>query len=227
MKQTPTLEEKINQEYWRQHQEISNCRDEIWDASPVEHYTVIRRAYHSAKTLYTWVSDAIADPDQIIAFYQERYAPPRHLIGWGSTADYCPLVWKQYGYDGYKLPDWYHDAIWKAELASILARPADVRYRVEYVGGTTFAYSIWDAANPFYTPWDMRVRMVSADPARAEDYVRREYEKHKRLHVGGVNCLIHFHATGQAAMPYWMPDGQLNLRDAKGKVTGQYPRLIA
>lgn len=219
-----TLEEKISREYWLQFREIADCREEIWQSSPVEHCPVIRHAAHSRKALYTYVSDAIQDADQIVAFYTARYETPRHLIGWGSTADYSPLVWKQYGY-GTQIPDWYHDAIWKAELAAVLAKPADVRYSVEYVGNTTFAYTIWDQANPFYTPWEMRVRMQSADPARAESYVRREYEKHKRLHDGGVNCLIHFHQTGQAVMPFWMPDGQLVIRNIKGSVIGHYPRL--
>lgn len=220
-----TLEEKISREYWSQQREISDCRSEMWESSPVEHYAAIRQAWHGHKALNKWVSDAIASPDRIEAFYTERYNPPHHLIGWGSTADYMPLVWRQYGYDGYKMPDWYYEAIWKADLASVLAKPADVRYTVEYISGTTFAYCIWDQANPFYTRWENRVQMGTNDPAKAESYVRREYEKHKRLHDGGVNCLIHFNRTGHAALPCWVPNGQLKIRNMQGKIIGEYPRL--
>lgn len=219
-----TLEDKINREYWDQQQEISRVHSELWESSPVETHAVIWQAYHSRKALSTWVAKPTDDPDQIVAFYTERYTPSTHLIGWGSTADYNPLIWKQYGTNcGGTVPEWYHDAIWKAELCAILAKPADVRYKVEHISGSHYVYTIWDQANPFYHPW--RVNLQSSSPANAESYVRREYDKHKHLHEGGVNCLIHFHQTGQAIVPCWMPDNGLVIRNRDGKIIGHYPRL--
>ncbi len=220
-----THEEKIERESWQQARDARDMADDVYrDADPLTH-EVIWEVHQGMKDL----REETLKPSQgeaLIDFYERRYRLGNDgLIRWGITQDYSPLVWEQYGYGLDKPPDWYYTALWKAKLAARIVKPADVRYQMVRTSPETFHYTIWDAANPFYTRWEMNAYFPSRNDKAMEAYVQKEYANHKRLHEGAVNALIHYRETGQAVMPSWIPDNGLRITNRNGKLVGLYPRL--
>ena len=138
---------------------------------------------------------------------------PRHSWG-GLFYLTSSLIWAKYGYwsEGHEPPEWFDDELKLAEAVVDIAQPPDVRYEVKFnsiipgeVAGTC---RCWDDANPWVEPWEVGFRFKSKESVEAN--YRQEYQKHKQLHDGVINALLHYKETGEPIEPDWLPQSSTN-----------------
>lgn len=131
---------------------------------------------------------------------------------WGGLSNLTSaLIWAKYGYwsKGYEPPEWYDKELELAELVVDIVQPPDTEYEVSFdsvvPGEVTGKFCVWDTANPWVEAWEVGFRSKSKE--NAEKNYQVEYLKHKELHNGVINALLHYKNTGEPVEPDWLPKG--------------------
>ena len=133
---------------------------------------------------------------------------------WGGLSNLTSsLIWAKYGYwsKGHEPPEWFDEELKLAEITMDIMQPPDVRYEVRFdsaIHEVTGIFRCWDEANPWVEPWEVSFRFKSED--NVEKYYKQEYDKHKQLHNGVINALLHYKETGEPVEPDWMPQSNTN-----------------
>jgi len=129
---------------------------------------------------------------------------------WGGLCNLTSsIIWAKYGYwsKGHEPPEWFDNELKLAEMAADIVQPPYTRYEVtvdsEIPGEVTGKFRCWDEANPWVEPWEVGFRFKSRESA--ESNYQSEYYKHKRLHEGVINALLHYKETGEPIEPDWLP----------------------
>ena len=129
---------------------------------------------------------------------------------WGNLSNLTSsLIWAKYGYwaEHCNPPDWYDNELERAETAADIVQEPDVKYEVifqtETPGNVTGTFRCWDANNLWVEPWEVNFLFKSV--AHVNSYYHAEYIKHKELHSGVINALIHYKNTGEPVEPEWLP----------------------
>jgi hypothetical protein len=124
------------------------------------------------------------------------------------------LIWAKYGYwaEGQEPPEWYDAELKLAEAVANIVQTPDVQYGVTFdsvnPGEVTGTFHCWDEANKWVEPWEVNFRFKSKESAEAN--YKQEYHKHKLLHDGVINALLHYKETGEPIEPDWMPQSNTN-----------------
>jgi hypothetical protein len=134
---------------------------------------------------------------------------------WGGLCNLTSsLIWAKYGYwsKGHEPPEWFDEELKLAEIAANIVQPSDVRYEVIFnsviPGEVTGTFRCWDAANPWVEPWEVGFRFKNKESVEAN--YKQEYGKHKQLHDGVINALLHYKETGEPIEPDWLPQSNTN-----------------
>jgi hypothetical protein len=112
------------------------------------------------------------------------------------------LCWERWGYwsEWGGPPAWASNKLTDAKKAAAIAKPADVRYSLEFTTeglkrhGT---FRVWDEANPWAEPNTTNFAEFTEEHARR--YYADEYAKHKRWQEDAVNTLIYYREHGKGA----------------------------